>query len=76
MPHLEAIARFGDRRFVRYADAVTQAEIRRLSRRPRTAPEDHVHDVVETVQHELRRLAHPGPAAAPQRADGRRLRTP
>jgi len=55
--------RHGDRRFVRHARAVTQAEIRRLSRLG-VAPAQQPHDAVETVQHELRRLSGPEAAAA------------
>jgi len=56
-------ARPGGQRFRRHADAITQAEIRRLLSVRTPAP--HEPDV-ETVQEELRRLAS-GRARAPRR---------
>jgi len=62
MTELAHTHRHGDRRFLRHAHAVTQAEIRRLSRLGAAAQPPH--DAVETVQHELRRLSTPEAAAA------------
>jgi hypothetical protein len=59
----EPLPRRGDQRFRRYAAAITQAEIRRLSRAQRAA-QLPLHDTMASVQHELRRLSHPGAAAA------------
>jgi hypothetical protein len=62
MLDLDSSARRGDLRFLRHANAVTQAEIHRLSRLE-SSTEERPHDVVDAVQHELRRLATPRPAS-------------
>jgi hypothetical protein len=60
MAELVPSARSGDPRFLRHANAVTQAEIRRLSRLE-SQTEEQARDVIQAVQHELRRLATPRP---------------
>lgn len=59
MLEFDTAHRGAGRRFVRYASAVTQAEIRRLSRAQR--PQRGAGDAIATVQHELLRLSHPAP---------------
>jgi hypothetical protein len=61
MLDLDSSARRGDPRFLRRANAITQAEIRRLSRPGASTPE-RPHDAVDAVQQELRRLADPHPS--------------
>jgi hypothetical protein len=56
----------GGQRFLRYANAVTQAEIRRLlSSHPPVRPQPR--DGLETVQQELRRLSRSRPRATARR---------
>lgn len=70
----EPLPRRGDQRFRRYAAAITQAEIRRLSRaqRPVQLP---LHDTMATVQHELRRLSHPPAPGASETGPGSPIAT-